>query len=111
MEKDFTADEFARMQQQAIRRVKEMQQRSKDREAKNEQAVLQNDKKVEKQLGSALAKPPRLQMKNENNRPKSMISSLFNMDSDVSLLLPLLLLLSKEGTDDMLLLALLYIMS
>ena len=110
MEKDFNSDDFAKMQQQAIRRVKEMQQRSKDREEKNEQDDSRNDKKMQ-QPDPASLKPMRIQMKSDNDPPKSMLSSLFNMDSDITLILPLLLLLSKEGTDDMLLLALLYIMS
>lgn len=111
MEKELTSDDFAKMQQQAIRRVKEMQQRSKDREEKNKQTALRDDNKPEKQPDLPSPKPPRLQIKNEDDRPKSMLSSLFNMDSDTTLILPLLLLLAKEGTDDMLLLALLYIMS
>ena len=110
MEKDFTPDNFALMQQQAIRRVKEMQQRSKDRE-KNEQIAFQSDKKSPEQSGAPSPKPPRLQMKNGNTDPKSMLSSLFRMDSDAALILPILLLLAREGAEDMLLLALLYIMS
>ena len=42
---------------------------------------------------------------------KKSVSSFLEMDSDIALILPLLLLLQRDGADEMLILALLYIMS
>lgn len=53
----------------------------------------------------------------EDNRQKAhedgrkILDSLFNLDNDMSMILPLLLLLQKEGADEMLIMALIYIMS
>ncbi|MGN0468931.1 MAG: hypothetical protein ACI4GY_09430 [Acutalibacteraceae bacterium] len=53
----------------------------------------------------------------EDNRQKmhedgrKILDSLFNLDNDISMILPLLLLLQKEGADEMLIMALIYIMS
>ncbi len=82
--------DFQTMQQQAIRRVREMQ----------EKAMPAGVPPPEEPSAPKQQQP--------QNRPRT---PLFHLDSDVSLLLPLLLLLSREGADDALLLALLYIMA
>lgn len=113
MEKDFSKDDFAEMQQQAIQRVKEMQQRSKQaRESESQGKSKQTGHETEHgQNKKSTGQPPKIQVKTENRQPKSLLSSLFKLDADISLILPLLILLGREGTDDMLLLALLYIMT
>lgn len=62
--------------------------------------------------------PQNSQYKQQENNQKSAaaenhkaLSSLFNLDNDMSMLLPLLLLLRKEGADELMIMALLYIMS
>ena len=81
--------DFQTMQQQAIRRVREMQEKARPADVPPPEE-------------------PQVQKQQPQTRPRT---PLFRLDSDVSLLLPLLLLLSREGADDALLLALLYIMA
>lgn len=47
----------------------------------------------------------------EKPKPQNPLMSLLSLDKDMSVVLPLLLLLGREGADDMLTLALLYIMT
>lgn len=53
--------------------------------------------------------------KSSGNKEKGGLSQIMsfmsNLDSDLSLILPLVLFLGKEGADEMLILALIYIMS
>lgn len=57
------------------------------------------------------APSPAPEIKRVYTKSKPSTSALFEMDSDIALILPLLLLLQKDGADEMLILALLYIMS
>lgn len=147
MPQGYNEDDFAEMQRQAIKRVKEMQQRAKPpaMPAKEpfEQDIFESEEKesieadpkpkIEEPIFTAEKKQPAEAVKPKREPPQSreqpkqpqrvrqkqgternrqgLLSSLFKLDSDISLILPLLLLLGKEGADDILLLALLYIMA
>lgn len=104
-------NDFEKMQQQAIRRAKEMQQKSTAQ-------GRQGGSPPPKREGDF--PPPDRKRSEERNeckkekgeeKEKNPLASLLNLDGDMSMLLPLVLLLSKEGTDEIMILALLYIMS
>lgn len=116
-------NDFVSMQEQAIRRVREMQQKAavqtpqiKESPLKETKQMPPQEKKSEEKLAepkpeqkekfeSPKSKPPKQENKN------SIFSSLLNMDADMSIILPLIFFLGKDGADDVLILALLYIMA
>ena len=81
------------MQKKAIAQMKEMQTKALPPEP------------------PALPKPPPSEPPRRTPKPSGLLSRFLHMENDTALILPLLLLLSREGADDALLLALLYIMS
>lgn len=120
---EYSREDFAKMQQQAINRVHEMQRQSKIDSPKNEQTTQHNPPKF---IGQEEPKKPPKRIfepgKQEvfssppptthvHTGKSKAVSSFFEMDSDVALILPLLLLLQRDGADEMLILALLYIMA
>lgn len=139
MPDNYSNADFSRMQEQAIKRVREMQQKAQTpKEPPKMQNEQQNNTQFQQQRRNERpniyqAKPqqrrdmpreaPKEQKKdvpketnvfqNEKERMKNQnpFSSLLHLDSDMSLILSLALFLGKEGADDMLILALLYIMS
>ena len=131
MPQGYNEEDFAEMQQQAIRRVREMQQRAKtfsepaekehteyslpEREEigipQTQKKQFHDEPKPKREQPKPFQQAQRIRQKQHEQKPQGMLSSLFHLDSDVSLILPLLLLLGREGADDILLLALLYIMA
>lgn len=143
MPDNYSNADFKAMQEQAIRRAREMQQKAQNQgqnhnhnqdEAQknrpdNQQRRQDNRRPLERpniyqarsqKQDSQKKQPKEQQPKKPNtseNREKSEgksnnpLSSLLNLDGDMSLILPLILFLGKEGADDTLILALLYIMS
>lgn len=128
MAQSLSKEDFAKMQQQAINRVHEMQRQSKMNEEKtqppptyaaappkNETQPPVQEKRPPEQKRAAPQKrsapSPAPEIKRVYTKSKPSTSALFEMDSDIALILPLLLLLQKDGADEMLILALLYIMS
>lgn len=124
MPQDFSHEDFSKMQQQAINRVREMQRQSKAKEPKEKQqsGILQDEEKSERffekdvqnrpqpeRIFKPLSSPPPITRVNTGR--KKTVSSFLEMDSDIALILPLLLLLQRDGADEMLILALLYIMA
>ncbi len=131
---DYSYNELMQMQEQAIRRVKEMQKRARvsvgedipDDEGNTvhesippsaENFAFENENvkesATEKEVHSFHAENGRSESARDRRSMFSGFSELmerFTVDSDTALILPLLLLLAKEGTDKKLLLALLYIM-
>lgn len=152
---EFTSDDFIRMQEQAIQRVKQMQQRSTSSENRPNNTIKQDqstpkssldeddvkiyEKLSKSQTNTAKTQPiktqPSKQEPNFNtntstdkkqtdtiklalpqtpktkNQSQGILSAFLSMDNDMALILPLILLLGKEGADDILLLALLYILT
>lgn len=120
---DYSYNELMQMQEQAINRVREMQQRARKtaeesgdflaadipvyseppetEEAFEEKPVLLPKKTV----------PPPAQKKKPTLKGIGSLLEKVNLEDDTALLLPLIILLAREGADEKLLLALLYIMS
>lgn len=144
MNEEYAKEDFQKMQQQAIDRVREMQKKSIDDQQKPQNQPRpsrffpQNDRRPDRppfqgqQKGQNPHQEPKAaqerrkepeaekhaNINEENAAPKNQLfssanplSSLLNMDTDMSLILPLVMLLGKDGADDMLILALLYIMT
>ncbi len=128
MEQSYSKEDFAKMQQQAINRVREMQRQSKQTskgEKKQPQDIpaffepekaepMQGQRREPEQRKETPQKksctpPPAIKRVYTKARPNT--APFFEMDSDIALILPLLLLLQRDGADEMLILALLYIMS
>ena len=109
-------DGFQSMQQQAITQMKAMQSKAAPASEppkkdvplppKEEQKNTQPPKGAAASPVSAL--PPAAQKTGANLT--GLLSRFLHMENDTALLLPLLLLLGREGADDALLLALLYLM-
>lgn len=120
---EYSHEDFAKMQQQAINRVHEMQRQSKINSPKNEQTPQHSEPKFirpeepkkppkrifEPKEHEVFCSPPPIT--HVHSGKSKAVSSFFEMDSDVALILPLLLLLQRDGADEMLILALLYIMA
>ncbi len=114
-------NDFVKMQEQAIKRVREMQQKAspvpqnkpkETTEEKKESQILQPPPKKEEEKPkneSEKFEPKTVSKEKESNH--GLFSNLLNLDTDMSIILPLLLFLGKDGADDILILALLYIMS
>lgn len=132
MPDEYSYNDFMQMQQQAIDRVREMQKKASPNDKPKPEpmhhvfaAPMENKPKpavaVLSKPSPQPKKPPQFppfepqkkkpEHKPRQNKKQSPLSFLSNMDSDMSLILPLLLLLGKEGADNILLLALLYIIS
>ena len=145
MNEEYPKEDFQKMQQQAIDRVREMQkkavpeqppkaqtqqrpsrffpsgERQPDRPTVHNQSKPQNlhgEPKYQENRRAASEsekhenpKDERPQTKNQPFSTVNPLSSILNMDTDMSLILPLVMLLGKDGADDMLLLALIYIMT
>lgn len=128
MEQGYSKEDFAKMQQQAINRVREMQRQSKqtsegekkppkdipaffkpEKTGPPQSQCREPEQKKETPPKKNCAPPPAIKRVYTKSKPNT--APFFEMDSDIALILPLLLLLQRDGADEMLILALLYIMS
>ena len=119
---DYTYHELMKMQNDAIRRVEDMQKKAR------QTAGLNKEEKEKKEI--PVEEPRRVPMpsdylnnlkqrNNQNNRaqqsnPFENIKNLFgdiNISSDTALLLSLVLLLTEEKADETLIMALLYMLT
>lgn len=111
MPQEYSYNDLVRMQEQAIRRVRDMQERARltmqeqegdppEEESRFAEPVSDQDNKEEK------PRPPLHKQGAQNP-----LGNLLNLDKDKAVILPLLLLLGKESSDNILLLALMYIMA
>ncbi|MGN1418206.1 MAG: hypothetical protein ACI4W6_02645 [Acutalibacteraceae bacterium] len=78
---------------------------------KQNQNQNQNRNQNQSQNQSQNCQEPEDNCQKAHEDGRKILDSLFNLDNDVSMILPLLLLLQKEGADEMLIMALIYIMS
>lgn len=131
---EYSYSDLVKMQDQAIRRVREMQERARLTvrehpipELQNENATAQNEKEKEAskietpktvqqtedtKLSEKLEKRKDLACTKETARSdKKEDACRKALDKDKAILLPLLMLLSREGADNALIIALLYILS
>lgn len=142
MNEEYPKEDFQKMQQQAIDRVREMQKKAVPEQPRPQtqqrpsRFFPQGEKQSDRPMHQNPTKSPHENAKRQENQkptgqsetckspkeektqPKNPLfsglnplSSILNMDTDMSLILPLVMLLGKDGADDMLLLALIYIMT
>ena len=116
--KEYTYNELMEMQEQAIRRVRDMQERARmtleEHNPIHEERNTENDKpeetrsiqKEERKREPRPTPPPK-----KPNTDKGLFGDILKMDKDKALLLPILMLLGKGTADSVLLIALMYIMS
>lgn len=133
---DYTYSEIMKMQNDAIKRVEDMQKKAR------KTAGLEKEKEEKAQSNVPVQKPERVPMPNDyleklkdyatnsshtqkenevNNQPqKSFVPQNagnsgffgdFNMDEDKALLLSLIMLLSEEKGDELLIMALIYMLT
>ncbi len=121
MPQEYSYNDLVKMQEQAIRRVRDMQERAR--------LTMQEHNEGEppappvQQLAEKIEDNQDNTDKNENNsdiahqkeshtqKQSNPLGNLLNLDKDKAIVLPLLLLLGKESNDNILLLALMYIMA
>lgn len=106
MAQDYSYSELMQMQDKAIERVREMQERARRTVEENPIEGIDEPPPREEEKPEEIF-PPKI----KSGIPKSGIPLGINMDKDKATVLPLLLLLMKEGADSLLLLALIYIMA
>ncbi len=135
---DYTYNEMMKMQNDAIRRVEEMQKRArqtvglqdrKEKEAPPSEITRDEPRRVSmpkdylenlkhyaanSSRNEETAEPEKEKIKNKP--PKKEVSNEapfgdLNMDEDKALLLALILLLSEEGADELLIMALIYMLA
>lgn len=99
------------MQEQAIRRVRDMQERAR-------LTVQEQESPVPEEESPPIETPPAQEKKEEKPQPplqkpklQNPLGNLLNLDKDKAVILPLLLLLGRESSDNILLMALMYIMA
>lgn len=109
---NMSREEFLRLQKEAETRMREMQKRSDEITGKMPPApnfvTLRNEEKP--QEVKAPQKPPQNKRSNGLDLLRMLNFGNMNMDSDRILILALMLLLIGESNDELLILALLYIM-
>ena len=110
-------DGFQSMQQQAITQMKAMQSKAAPASEPPKKDVPLPPKEEQKNTQppkGAAASPvsalPPVPAPKPGAHLNGLLSRFLHMENDTALLLPLLLLLGREGADDALLLALLYLM-
>lgn len=108
---EYSYSDLVKMQDQAIRRVREMQERARLTVRENpipelETAVTEKDESESGTRTEAekTVNAPKPQVPKEKKPPQPH-------DKDRSILLPLIMLLSREGADNILMIALLYILA
>ena len=124
---EYSYNELMQMQEKAIRRVQEMQERVRQTMKNNPLPELEFEERTQEKPQPDTQKhdtrsreePPKVKAEKVNipnntlqNPPKSNpLSSLLTLDRDKAMILPLLMLLGKEGADNILLIALMYIIA
>lgn len=111
MAQEYSYNDLVRMQEQAIRRVRDMQERAR--------LTLQEQEPPAHEEESPPAETAPVQEKREGKpqpplqKPsvQNPLGNLLNLDKDKAVILPLLLLLGRESSDNILLMALMYIMA
>lgn len=120
MSREYTYSELMQMQDKAIERVRQMQERARltmesdpIEQPVTEEAVKTEEVKEEPPAEEVKAERVSSSPQNQKRQqPGAFPFGLnLNMDKDKATILPLLLLLMNEGADSLLLLALVYIMA
>lgn len=129
MPQEYSYNDLVKMQEQAIRRVRDMQERARitmqehDEAAQQIDEISEQEETVYEERVSEVSENTDAQTKDNDgsrknqdkakhiSRQQNPLGNLLNLDKDKAVILPLLLLLGKESSDNILLLALMYIMS
>lgn len=117
MKRNYSQEDIAAMQQDAIRRVKEMDRRARAHLHPNNERV-QDEQLREITLPIAEATLTHDEQKQEHNPAKASSSPLsfsqllegLGLDSDHILIIVLIIILMQEGADKLLIFALVYLM-
>ncbi len=120
---DYTYHELMKMQNDAVRRAEEMQQRARKTagldEASKETAPFkpQEPRHIKMPEGYLSGKKESAKQENSTNNAENIFDKLknsfgdINIDSDKALLLSLVMLFSEEKADELLIMALLYMLT
>lgn len=119
---DYTYRELMKMQSDAIRRAEEMQQRARQTAGLDEENVSsviqpQEPKHIKMPEGYLANNQKSAEQKSAHNNSENVFDKLknsfgdINIDSDKALLLSLVMLLSEEKADELLIMALIYMLT
>lgn len=112
MATDYTYSELMQMQDKAIERVRQMQERARLTMEQNPIEDIPIEKEEEEETAEEVkAEPVKMPPKQKGHSGGFLNGLNLNLDKDKATVLPLLLLLMNEGADSLLLLALVYIMA
>lgn len=112
MATDYTYSELMQMQDKAIERVRQMQERARLTMEQNPIEDIPIEKEEEEETAEEVrAEPVKMPPKQKGHSGGILNGLNLNLDKDKATVLPLLLLLMNEGADSLLLLALVYIMA
>ncbi len=111
MAQEYSYNDLVRMQEQAIRRVRDMQERARLTLQEQESPVPEEEVSPAEPTPVQEKKEEKPQLPMQKPKPQNPLGNLINLDKDKAVILPLLLLLGKESSDNILLLALMYIMA
>lgn len=111
MAQEYSYNDLVRMQEQAIRRVRDMQERARLTMQEQEAPVPEEESPPDEAVSAQEKKEEKSQLPLQQPRSQNPLGNLLNFDKDKAVILPLLLLLGKESSDNILLLALMYIMA
>lgn len=110
MAQEYSYNDLVQMQEQAIRRVRDMQERARltlqEQTTEKEEEVSPPPKEILSEEKPKEEAPPQ-----PLQRAYNPFSNLLSLDKDKAVILPLLLLLGRESGDNILLMALMYIMA
>lgn len=131
MTDEYSYNELMQMQENAIKRVQQMQERArqtikndplfehdfkenaeeKPQEKPQERPQEKSQPEPEIEENTPKAKAEKVNTPNYTPPRSSPLSNLLTIDRDKAMILPLLMLLGKEGADSILLIALMYIIA
>lgn len=111
MAQEYSYNDLVRMQEQAIRRVRDMQERARLTLQEQDASVTEEEAPPAEPTPVQEKKEEKPQPPIQKPKPLNPLGNLINLDKDKAVILPLLLLLGKESSDNILLLALMYIMA
>lgn len=110
MAQEYSYSELMQMQDRAIERVRQMQERARRTIEADAPEFINEEKEAQEEtspVAERVSSPPQY----GRTADKKSIPFLSGTDKDKATVLPLLLLLMNEGADNLLLLALMYIMA
>ena len=111
MAQEYSYNDLVRMQEQAIRRVRDMQERARLTVQEQGSPVPEEESPPIETPSAQEKKEEKPQPPLQKPKPQNPLGNLLNLDKDKAVILPLLLLLGRESSDNILLMALMYIMA